>query len=87
MGSYLKVYSFVYEIRVLHTARSTFVFQEYDLELIFHFTWKKKNKYYFVNASNMYNFTVSLIIQSDSIPAQTTTRQLANLCTTKTLSV
>jgi len=38
MGSYLKFYSFVYEIHVLHTARSMFVFQEYDIELIVYFT-------------------------------------------------
>lgn len=32
MGSYLKVYNFVYEIHVLHTARSMLGFQEYDIE-------------------------------------------------------
>jgi hypothetical protein len=38
MGNYLKFYSFVSEIHVLHTARSMFIFQEYDIELIVYFT-------------------------------------------------
>jgi len=38
MGSYLKFYDFVYEIDVLHTARSMIVLQEDDIELTVHFT-------------------------------------------------
>jgi len=53
MGSYLKFYSFDCEIHVLHTAKSMFVFQEFDIKLTVHFTLKRKNNYCFVIASIM----------------------------------
>ena len=46
---------------------------------------KNEKQLLFCERKYYVNFTASLITQSDSIPAQTTGEQLANLCTAKTL--
>jgi hypothetical protein len=56
MESYLKFYSFVYEIYVLHTARSMFVFQEYDIELTVYFYLKQEKQLLFCERKYYVNF-------------------------------
>jgi hypothetical protein len=57
MVSYLKCYSFVYEIHVLHTAISMFVFQEYDIELGCSFYVKEEKQLLFCERKYYANFT------------------------------